>query len=172
MILSIIIAILTFILLMVWFVIPEGYGDLGSFVICTIADAALTALVFLLCLVLSICIGDNLDKTYALNKSFPIVALQDNVGVVGGFFLGTGSVDGKLYYYYAENNSRGYIANKVPADKSYILFDDDKPRVEYYEATDFKKKRHWIYAIPSGHYYSIYIPHGSLKQKFEINLGG
>ena len=115
-------------------------------------------------------IGESLDTTYTLEYSAPIVALKDDKIMQGDFFLGCGSVDGDLQYYYAEDSSKGYQVKHVDVDNTYLLFDDDKPRIERYEAAAFNKKIHYLYAMPNGYYYKIYIPHGSITNGFKVDL--
>jgi len=148
-----------------------GEADtLGEYIGYTALSLLLGGTVLLFGAVFSSIIGENLPSTYTLTSSTPIVALKDNQITDGHFFLGCGTVDEDLRYYYAENSSRGYRIKSVDVDNCYILYDDDNPRVERYDAVAFKKKRHYIYAMPYGYYYNLYIPHGSIKTEFKVDL--
>lgn len=136
----------------------------------TALSLLLGGLVLLLGITVSSFIGESLSSTYTLSSSAPIVALKDNKITDGNFFLGCGSIDGDLRYYYAEDSSRGYKVKSVDIDKCYILFDDDRPRIERYDVAAFNKKRHYIYAIPYGYYYKLYVPHGSITTEFKVDL--
>lgn len=134
----------------------------------------LSVLIYLVIMIIGLCasglIGESLSANYTLSSSAPIVALKDNKITEGNFFLGCGSIDGDLRYYYAEDSSSGYKVKGVDIDKCYILFDDDHPRIERYDVAAFNKKRHYIYAIPYGYYYKLYVPHGSITTEFKVDL--
>lgn len=136
----------------------------------TALSLLLGGIVLLLGVVVSSFIGEHLPANYTLSSSAPIVALKDNKITDGNFFLGCGSIDRDLHYYYAEDSSKGYKVKSVDIDKCYILFDDDHPRIERYDVTSFNKKRHYIYAIPYGYYYKLYVPHGSITTEFKVDL--
>lgn len=63
-----------------------------------------------------------------------IVALKDNSNIHGSFFLGTGSIDEEMYYYYmADNGNGGYTMEKVEADDCTIY--EDSPDAPYLTIT-------------------------------------
>lgn len=166
MIISVIIGIATIVWCMYMFD-PDGLLDGIAYLFLSIVFGGL---VFLICFVIAIKIGEQIPSDYELQRSEKIVALKDSRATHGSFFLGSGSVDGELHYYYATDTSQGYRIKHVDADDCYLLFDNDKPRVEYYKVKRFEKKWHYIYAVPSGHYYNIYVPNGSVDTGFRINL--
>lgn len=143
---------------------------IGDYILYILVSAVLAFVIIIIGLAGSALIGESLDTTYMLEYSAPIVALKDDKIMQGDFFLGCGSVDGDLQYYYAEDSSKGYKVKHVGVDNTYLLFDDDKPRIERYEAAAFNKKRHYLYAMPNGYYYKIYIPHGSITNEFKVDL--
>lgn len=56
-------------------------------------------------------------------------ALQDNTGVHGSFFLGSGSVDSKQYYSYYSFKNGLYQLEQVEARRSYIRYTNGSPRL-------------------------------------------
>ena len=104
-------------------------------------------------------------------EEIPIVALSDNNNIEGCFFLGTGYVDSETYYYYlTENEDGGKKFAKIKADNA-ILYDNEKenPRVEITHA----RSSSWIanfFFITDQDIYSIYIPEGSIKYNFNVDL--
>lgn len=143
---------------------------IGEYICWTIVSLLICFGVMMTCLAFSSIIGENLSTNYTLTSSSPIVALKDDKITRGHFFLGCGGVDGDLRYYYAEDSSRGYKVKSIDIDNCYILFDDDHPRIERYDVTSFNKKRHYIYAMPYGYYYKLYVPHGSITTEFKVDL--
>ena len=163
----------TLVIIITVYVLALLFGEadtLGEYIGYTALSLLLGGMVLLLGVVFSGIIGESLSANYTLTNSAPIVALKDDKIAHGNFFLGCGGVDGDLRYYYAEDSSRGYKVESVDIDNCYILFDDENPRVERYDAYSFTKKRHYLYATPCGYYYKLYIPHGSITTEFEVDL--
>lgn len=116
-------------------------------------------------------IGSDVNRcTMTVAESKKIIALKDNPSMSGSYFLFSGYVDEKLYYYYAEETELGYRTDKVRASDCYIVYSETEPRIDRIEATGFKKWYTWIYAIPSAHYYTIYVPDGTVATDYEIDL--
>lgn len=100
----------------------------------------------------------------------PIIALKDGKGMTGRFFLYSGYVKENLYYYYACETEKGYKVEKVSAENSYIVYTEETPRIEKYEAQSFKEPSSWIYAIPLYKYNVLYVPDGTITTEYNINL--
>lgn len=152
--------------------IRDSWG-IGEGIFMSFLSLLLAGLVFLGFLLIAAASGDCIpesDQEIELVNTTNIIALKDNAGVSGSFFLGSGYIDDDLYYYYAAETERGYKVNKLRADNCYTQYSDDAPRIEEYEATGFKRWYHYIYAIPSDSYYVVYIPEGSITNVFEIDL--
>ena len=59
-----------------------------------------------------------------------IIALQDNIVTEGHFFLGCGSIDSELtYFYMVKTDDGGYVAEDILADVCIIY--EDNPGVPY-----------------------------------------
>lgn len=100
----------------------------------------------------------------------PIIALKDGNGMTERFFLYSGYVKENLYYYYACETGKGYKIERVSAENSYIVYTEETPRVEKYEAKSFKETSSWIYAIPLHKYNVLYVPDGTITTEYNINL--
>lgn len=167
MIISIVIGVVAVIFLMRVF--GPFYG-LGERILFLLLSLALGCVAFVLSISCAGVIGNNIPKVYTLQSSSQITALKDNQNLYGHSFLGTGSVNSEMRYYYAVDTAQGYTVRDVKVSDSYLLFDDDNPRIESYQARKFKNKLHYIYAYPYGHFYKIYIPNGSLSSEYEVDL--
>lgn len=73
-----------------------------------------------------------------------IVALQDNMTIEGSFFLGSGYIEGELYYFYMEKKADGgYTAQKVYADSHCTIYEDSStPYVKFTHHRGFAEP--WI----------------------------
>lgn len=105
--------------------------------------------------------------------SFNINALKDNLVTEGEFhgsMFGTrGYVDGELSYFYSRTMSKGEIIEHIPADKTYIRYDDTvHPRVEVHQSNlDIPE---WLYKVffletlnkETTDYYVIVAPEGTI----------
>jgi hypothetical protein len=70
------------------------------------------------------------DKTWVTKEETAIYSLKDNLGSEGNFLLGTGNVEGELYYYYVAESEMGYKVEKVKAGEAYIKYTDENPHIE------------------------------------------
>lgn len=102
-------------------------------------------------------------------KTQEIIALQDNIGTKGSFFLGSGTIDSEPHYTYMIETEKGFKLENVEADESYVIYDDN-PRIE----TRYKSLKYdWMYLIaiewPSAEY-TFYIPEGSIYTGYKVDL--
>ena len=105
------------------------------------------------------------------STDYEIVALQDNLGLQGQFFLGSGYIDNELSYAYMRYvDGCGYKAETVDASNAYIEFTDEQP---YVSLVTYQFKDQWrnYFTIPYN-YEDIffYIPEGSILQNYNIDL--
>lgn len=113
----------------------------------------------------------NDEQNIKLVKTESIVALKDNIGTKGSFYLGSGITGGNQNYFYVTKTKRGYKQEKVEADNTYIHYTKDNFRIEKHEGVSFKNWYTYIYATtPTAVYYEIYIPENSITRDFEIDL--
>lgn len=96
-----------------------------------------------------------------------IISLSTNNLTQGKIYGRRGYVDQTAYYQYMVTLSDGgMIANKVPADKTIVYYDNQNPRVEWY-----KKTRGWLFYIQEETFWKMYIPEGSIVEEYQIDLG-
>ena len=115
--------------------------------------------------------------------TFNINSLKDNLvtsgEIHGGAFCVRGNIDGEISYFFSRTTDKGETIGHIPADKSYIKYDDSKkPCIEVHQ------KNHKIPEIVKkllftkwcnnkyGDYYVIIIPNGTISTTgtYEIDM--
>lgn len=107
-------------------------------------------------------------------EAVEVISLNDNSNTEGSFFLGSGSVNEELVYYYAYESDKGITVGEIDADEVYINYTDKQPRLEEYQ-TKFKSEfLNWSFAYlgEDSCYYKLYIPEGSIIEEYKIDLEG
>lgn len=117
--------------------------------------------------VLSFC-----EDEYRTVDTTEIYALNDNVGVQGKFFLGSGQVNSEPYYYYIEETDAGKHIGSISAKNAYICESNtETPRIEMQRAFWKKYWIKWLFCInASDTRYMIYIPENSVTTDFNVDL--
>ena len=115
--------------------------------------------------------------------AFNINSLKDNLvtngEIHGGAFCVRGSIDGEISYFYSRATDKGEIIEHIPANKSYIEYDDNKtPCIEVHQKNhkvpEFFNKllfAEWC-NNKSTDYYVIIVPNGtiSVDGTYEIDM--
>lgn len=115
--------------------------------------------------------------------TFNINSLKDNLvtsgEIHGGAFCVRGTIDGEISYFFSRTTDKGETVGHIPADKSYIKYNDSKkPCIEVHQ------KNHKIPEIverllftkwcndKSVDYYVIIVPNGTISTTgtYEINM--
>lgn len=105
--------------------------------------------------------------------SFNINALKDNLVTEGymhsSMFSARGYVDGEISYFYSRTMSQGEKIERIPADKTYIRYDDTvHPRVEVHQSQldipEWAYKVFWLEMMNEKvtDYYVIVAPNGTI----------
>lgn len=115
--------------------------------------------------------------------SFNINSLNDNLvtsGEIHGSIFGVrGSIDGEISYFFSRTTDKGEIIGHIPAENSYIKYDDkSKPHIEVYQTThkfpDWLKKVLCVELLNSTYteYYVIIVPEGTISTNgtYEIDM--
>lgn len=133
---------------------------------------------FLVTLILSLFVKH--DRVPVKVDRVDIHAMSDGSSLSGSFFLGSGSIDGREYYYYYETlDNGGFKQRKVPVDIAIIFehADIENGRVEMFNTV--LPDDHWavgwafrgcncandlnLYKL-----YEFHIPKGSIKHKLDL----
>lgn len=152
-------------------------------------------------LLFSVIYSNEVCKTvtyeYLTDESIDIYALKDNVSQSGSYFLGTGSVGGKTYYYYYELSDDGYKYSKIsPEDYNIYLNpcnENETPHIDTlykYGITRINDDDYWLVSLKAlfnredysvgtvvkmkkyslFKQYKIYVPDGSIVNDYKIDL--
>ena len=112
------------------------------------------------------------STTYVKSEETKIIALQDNSSVQGRFFLGSGNIDGTMKYVYMKEEDGGYKMDSLDVENVTIIY-SDSTKIEVYNA-EFKNKAIRFlfckYDLFSDSKYKIYVPKGTIKQNFNVDL--
>ena len=105
------------------------------------------------------------------HERIDLVALQDNVGAEGRFFLGTGYIENKLNYFYYRKDGDAYRADKETADGAVIYQDEiSQPYLLTYYSS-FNHSFWYFFGFPSKSQRSqFHVPKGSIKENFTLDL--
>ena len=115
--------------------------------------------------------------------TFNINSLKDNLVTSGGIYDGAfcvrGAIDGEISYFFSKTTDKGEIIDHIPANKSYIKYDDNKtPCIEVHQKNhkvpDFVKKllfTEWC-NYKNTDYYVIIVPNGTISTTgtYEIDM--
>ena len=104
-----------------------------------------------------------------INKTEQLVTLQDNSSS-GDFFLGSGSLNGKLYYtYYYKINDNEFAGGMLPYDEVSVKYikDNSEPRIEYYNYEMIGNAKYWAVSLKGD--VVIFIPDGSIKNAYNLD---
>lgn len=115
-------------------------------------------------------IGDDL-ATKEIVEEQKIYALNDSLGVEGGYYLFSGYIDGDLKYRYVVDTDKGKHIEEVDADYGYIKEGGYEPMVKHYYY-DFEKKWHsWFaYKLFVEDYYEFYVPENTVTTEYNVDL--
>ena len=164
-------------IIMAWFLTVGDSSFMGNDIVDYIFFVFMAFLMIVLGFIVSGSIAWGLsnlaEQNIELHHTTQLVAIQDNVDIVGSFFLGTGNIEGKLVYYYYEAVGGGGIKpNKIESNNVTIYeVDNIEPRIEHFEATGFKKRILNYILYPMKSHVNIYVPKGSILRNFNLNLG-
>lgn len=115
--------------------------------------------------------------------TFNINSLKDNLvtsgEINGGAFCVRGTIDGEISYFFSRTTDKGETIGHIPANKSYIKYDDNKkPCIEVHQKNH--KVPEFFYKLlfaewcnnKSTDYYVIIVPNGtiSVDGTYEIDM--
>lgn len=121
-------------------------------------------------------LSEGKEKLLVYNREVSVQAMEDNMQVGGRAFLGTGTINNDIYYYYIENqNGKSQIKKIRNSDNIYIVEEEntDKAKIIYYKceyASENLRKINASQVIDDREMIEIHIPKGSLKVNYNIDL--
>ena len=148
----------------------EAWSDkLGESAMGLVLGALLGVLVMF---VLSGLISSVAERESYQAEEKKLYAVQDTFGTEGSFFLGSGSVDGKMEYVYLTKENKGYLMQSVPVEDVFIIEDNTtKPKMtKHYERFKNDTLELIFPDLWGDTYYNITIPKGSIKYDYNIDL--
>ena len=115
-------------------------------------------------------IGLFIPSYAKLESSVPLATLQDNRGIQGSFFLGTGSIDSEpVYFYIKALPNGGFQQDSIPAEHVVVFQDDTQPRLITYQTWAKTEWLMWL-GLPGGSYESeIHVPPGSITSAYKVD---
>lgn len=126
--------------------------------------------------------------TYDYSYKFNINSMKDNLVTEGCIYYRSGHIDGELSYFFSRTMDKGEIIGHIPADSSYIKYDDDvhpnievhQEKIDWDEATGWKIFDPWLCLFEKSKNfeycqekeYIITIPSDTLTEEgnYEINM--
>lgn len=102
-----------------------------------------------------------------------LIALKDGSAASGSFFLGTGSIDEKLYYYYLEETPKGIQSKKLAAGDNVYLHYTVENTPPTLKTIKTRPESDFIYFLGSWltfEEYHFYVPHSAVTNEVMIDL--
>jgi len=156
------------------------YSSKGEALLAASVCATLSACIYIL-LMLPVMKFSTAVTKYAENGKIEIISLKNVLALEGDFFIGTGTLDSKLYYiYYYKTERGGSKLTKAEAEKTELF---EENRTDAYIAKVYKKttypgleKWDWLFVpsfIASGSHefgHALHIPRGTIKREINLDL--
>lgn len=139
----------------------DGDGFFGATFL--IAGGLITLLVLILSCIFGSAVPEA-EYNYHDGSERQIVSMQDNI------FLYRRSTD-KLVYTYAYKDGDGIRTGSVKADNSVIMYDNSDAKM-ITQKGNFKNWWHYLYAFPTREKYIFYVPQGTVKEEYNVDLKG
>lgn len=123
-------------------------------------------LLFLLCWG----IGYLMPKHLEVEKTIALVSINNSIGIQGSFFLGSGFIESKQYYFYMEKLGSSFIPHKVVVEDNVFITENsqEKPKIIFYTFKFKSKYTNLIAVYPSKEVIEIVIPKNSVKYGFNL----
>ena len=115
------------------------------------------------------------SKMIEEKSTFKLVNLQDGSQISGNFFLGSGTIEGKMnYMFYYEKDSNTFAMSQIKYDVATVKYTKDSTTayVECYKTVDDPNWfwNNFSYDVDYGDcHYVIYVPKGTIKTNFNLD---
>lgn len=123
----------------------------------------LSAVIFIVCAVVNLT-----HYTWEYDYTQKIAAIQDN----NAYVISRYSADSTVYYHFMVDNGDHFKPRKVDQKFSIIRESEEEPKVVVYQQKPKNALTYWILPVEftDSHKYEFYLPKGSVKQEFNIDL--
>lgn len=118
--------------------------------------------------VVGMIVGACLPGVPVMNRKLPLVHLSTRDGMDGGFFLGTGTVEGRpVYLYYADHGGGRIIADTAPISSPVVEEVGDEGW-GWWMRNEFP--RDWMYwvGVPSEEWVEFHVPPGTVRRGLAV----
>lgn len=104
-------------------------------------------------------------------NEYQLQALNDNIGVGGRFYLGTGTFSDEPKYYAMIESDTGYKMETYKINEVILIYTQTEPRIEQYELYFTNPWVRFFCGDTSvNDYYKIYVPEGSILNTYQVDL--
>lgn len=158
-------------LITAWIFASDAYGPIEAVFVFVFVGGAAVLLASIVTISIGSIIGVFLPQEPIFEKRYELVALQDSTSVNGHFFLGTGSVDEVMKYYFYRKEGSGFRSDSADANNAVIFEDSPStPYADFYMPAFKHKVSGWI-AIPwKDRPTEFHVPSGSILQNYTLDL--
>jgi hypothetical protein len=124
----------------------------------------------LIFLITSVVINGVIGIDFSPGEEKEIYALEDNLTNKGSYFLGSGSHDGAIKYFYLTKQDDGVVLNSIDV-KNVILVENNEGihKIVFY-TPHFKNNNLDKWFAPFGERTKVFIPKGSIKYNYNVDL--
>ena len=109
------------------------------------------------------------EKKWVLDETHELQSFKDNSSLQGGFFLGTGSVNGYIKYTFYYKINGGFKLMQLDYEDVIIKYSNEKPKFEKYKevCTEATINKYSLYFEHTK--YTVYVPEGTIKQNYVLD---
>lgn len=151
----------------------EGFGITFMIGILGLALSVIICLVGGMCLQATYENGDMITTKHT-DEPISLVAVCDNMGTNGTFFLGSGTIDSEMKYVYAyEDEELGMMTKTKSANDCYIknIPNDEEPYMVKWREVPEENFWTWLFVSPSPiEKITFYIPESSVYVGYNIDF--
>ena len=103
----------------------------------------------------------------------PLTVIRDKDGVEGHFFLGSGTIESKPYYFYYIKNHDGSVSpGKISYDANVRVYQEKREDAQFIRWAS-KSKWGWVWLVaapPSDDWYAVdfHVPAGTVKSGYSM----
>ncbi|NFH75761.1 hypothetical protein [Clostridium botulinum] len=149
-----------------------GHPNLLEYILATIKGFIMGCLInFILMILIFFMINIHASKKEVIDTTVFIKAIKDNQSINGNFFLGSGNINGEIYYYYMTCKDDNTQIKKIKNNDNVYMIENniEKPKIIFYKKEFVNPKLKDMPCLGTGKI-KIYIPKGTLKMNYNIDM--